>query len=141
MSKKYVEEVIRWMHMHVVAVVHWISLRNVWSTVNLFWYIRAITIVKKDHIRRDWWRIKTASSISLKSRDHEFRWESQWTKIATACICFHVITSFTYFSGPEIIPVCRLCSIYSHMIWWLISYKVISYIIYRRSYRSLHLSL
>ena len=31
LSKKYVEEVITWMHMHVVAVVHWLSLRNVWS--------------------------------------------------------------------------------------------------------------
>ena len=28
----------------------------------------------------------------------------KWTKIATACICLHVITSFTVFSGPKSRP-------------------------------------
>ena len=30
----------------------------------------------------------------LKSRDRRFRWKLQRTKILTACICSHVITSF-----------------------------------------------
>ena len=45
---------------------------------------------------------------SRKSRDHEFRRESQWAEIAAIGICHHLITCFTYFYAPKIIPSCTV---------------------------------
>ena len=50
----------------------------------------------KSHLRRELKWPKIAQSRSLKSCDHEFGRENQCTKIATPCICLHVITSFKY---------------------------------------------
>ena len=66
------------------------------------------------HVIKNW--IKIAYSKSLKSRDHKFWKEIEWSKTSTAYLGLHVITSFTYLSGPKIIPPSSVHTVYIHCI-------------------------
>ena len=83
-----------------------------WSTLSLFEFrictFRTIGVRPSSglHIM-----IRCYHCLLSSQRDHEFRGISWLARIATTSICFHVITSFTYFSVLKIISPWRIRSL------------------------------
>ena len=108
-----------WTCFEYSILVHFISLRNLWSRVQIrFWstfqqseFWSRYGIKSESGSKSNYWKV---DQNRIWTRDHKFRIETEWTKIESLKQVHHVrMNSSKHLSGPKRNPAYYM----THIIW------------------------